>query len=53
MSVSNLIEPGHGQLELFEDEEEELEVLDHVVDEIQEKFGKKALRSGGVLEDTR
>jgi DNA polymerase-4 len=50
VTVSNLVTPGEGQLELFPDEaEEKSEALDRIVDEIQEKFGLDALRSGGII----
>ncbi len=50
VSVSNLVMPGEGQLELFPDEvEEKAEALDHIVDEIQERFGPDALRSAGTV----
>jgi DNA polymerase-4 len=52
VSVSNLITPGEGQQELFLDEDEEKEdAIDRAKDELQDRFGPNALRSGVELTD--
>ncbi len=51
VSVSNLINPQEGQQELFLDEDEEkADAVDRAKDELQDRFGPSALRSGVELE---